>query len=69
MLLNINWDFKVPVRPDDTVTGRIEVTAVRDNTRSPNLSASVARDDVSVVLSGTAVCLIMSIDGEASVHG
>ncbi len=29
VFLNVNWDFKAPVRPGDTITGRVEVTQAR----------------------------------------
>ena len=29
VFLNVNWDFKAPVRPGDTITGRVEITDVR----------------------------------------
>src|ERR671910_2348908 len=31
VFLNVNWDFRAPVRPGDTITGRVEVTAARDD--------------------------------------
>jgi len=29
VFLNVNWRFKAPVRPGDTITGQVEVTSVR----------------------------------------
>src|SRR5215216_7951340 len=29
VFLNVNWAFKAPVRPGDTITGRVEVTSAR----------------------------------------
>ena len=29
VFLNVSWDFKAPVRPGDTITGRVEVLEVR----------------------------------------
>src|SRR6185369_7730582 len=31
VFLNVNWDFLAPVRPGDTITGRVEVTSARDD--------------------------------------
>src|SRR6266478_8475441 len=29
VFLQVNWSFKAPVRPGDTITGRVELTQVR----------------------------------------
>ena len=36
VFLNVNWAFKAPVRPGDTITGRVEVTRRAPTSRSPN---------------------------------
>ena len=61
MFLNVNWDFTAPVRPGDTITGRVEVTEVRTDKPITKLRTTVTRDDGTVVLRGTAVCYTMAI--------
>ena len=61
MFLNVNWDFKAPVRPGDTITGRVEVTEARADKPITKLRTTVTRDDGVVALEGTAVCYTMPI--------
>ncbi|ELZ87366.1 acyl dehydratase [Haloferax elongans ATCC BAA-1513] len=61
VFLNVNWDFTAPVRPGDTIVGRIEVTAVRDDKPITELLTTVTRDDGTRVLDGTALCYTMPI--------
>ncbi len=63
VFLNVTWDFKAPVRPGDTITGRVEVTAVREDKPITELRTSVVRDDGTVVLEGTAVTWTMDLGG------
>lgn len=61
VFLNVAWDFKAPVRPGDTITGRVEVTAARDDKPITTLKTSVTRGDGTVVLEGTAVTYTMDL--------
>ena len=61
VFLNVSWAFKAPVRPGDTITGRVEVTAVRTDKPITELRTTVTRDDGTVVLDGTAVCYTMAM--------
>lgn len=61
VFLNVGWDFKAPVRPGDTITGRVEVIAVREDKPITTLKTSVTRGDGTVVLEGTAVCYTMDL--------
>ncbi|MBS1695043.1 MAG: MaoC family dehydratase [Actinobacteria bacterium] len=61
VFLNVNWSFRAPVRLGDTITGRVEVTAVRSDKPITELKTTVTRDDGTVVLDGTAVCYTMDI--------
>ena len=61
VFLNVNWNFRAPVRPGDTITGALEVTAVRDDKPITELRCSVTRDDGTIVLDGTAVCYSMQL--------
>ena len=56
VFLQVNWSFKAPVRPGDTITGRVELTSVREDKPITKLKTSVTRDDGVVVLEGDAVC-------------
>ncbi|UZX02934.1 MaoC family dehydratase [Arthrobacter sp. CDRTa11] len=62
VFLNVNWNFKAPVRPGDVITGRVEVTQVREDKPITNLNTQVVRGDGTVVLEGTAVCYTMHTD-------
>ena len=61
VFLNVNWSFKAPVRPGDTITGRVEVISVRIDKPITELRTTVTRDDGTVVLDGTALCYTMDI--------
>ena len=61
VFLNVNWNFTAPVRPGDTITGRVEVTDVRHDKPITTLRTTVTRGDGTVALDGTAVCYTMAI--------
>jgi len=61
VFLQVNWSFKAPVRPGDTITGEVEVTSVREDKPITELSTRVLRDDGTVVLEGDAVCYTMAL--------
>ncbi len=61
VFLNVNWSFKAPVRPGDTITGRVEVISVRTDKPITELETTVVRDDGTVVLDGAAVCYTMEM--------
>lgn len=63
VFLSVKWDFKAPVRPGDTITGRVEVISVRTDKPITTLRTTVTRDDGTVVLDGTAVCYTMDMTG------
>ena len=56
VFLNVNWDFKAPVRPGDTITGRVEVIESRADKPITKLKTTVTRDDGVVSVEGTATC-------------
>lgn len=56
VFLNVSWDFRAPVRPGDTITGRIEVTEVRHDKPITHLKTTVTRQDGVVAVEGTALC-------------
>jgi acyl dehydratase len=61
VFLNVNWNFRAPVRPGDSITGEVEVTKVRDDKPITELATRVLLDDGTVVLDGTAVCYTMPL--------
>ncbi|MFZ0189530.1 MAG: MaoC family dehydratase [Streptosporangiaceae bacterium] len=61
VFLNVNWDFKAPVRPGDVITGRVEVLESRADKPITKLRTTVVRDDGTVALSGTAVCYTVTL--------
>ena len=61
VFLEVNWRFKAPVRPGDTITGTVEVTKVRLDKPITELQTRVTRDDGTLVLEGDAVCYTMPI--------
>jgi acyl dehydratase len=61
VFLNVNWDFKAPVRPGDVITGRVQVLEARTDKPVTKLRTTVIRGDGTVALDGTAVCYTMAI--------
>jgi acyl dehydratase len=61
VFLNVNWDFRAPVRPGDEITGEVEVLKVREDKPITRLRTTVTRDDGTLVLDGTAVCYTMPL--------
>jgi len=61
VFLQVNWQFKAPVRPGDTITGEVEITSVRDDKPITEMATRVLLDDGSVVLEGTAVCYTLPL--------
>ena len=62
VFLNVNWNFRGPVRPGDEIIGAVEVVEARDDKPITTLRTSVTRGDGTVVLEGTAVRYTMSLD-------
>jgi acyl dehydratase len=63
VFLEVNWSFKAPVRPGDTITGEATVTSVRADKPITELRTRVLLADGTPVLDGTAVCYTMPIHG------
>lgn len=61
VFLNVNWNFRAPVRPGDTITGEVTVTNVRPDKPIVTLDTRVLRQDGVVVLDGSAVCYTMRL--------
>ncbi len=61
VFLHVSWDFRNPVRPGDTITGRVEVTDVREDKPITHLRTVVTRQDAVVAVEGTAICYTVPI--------
>lgn len=61
VFLQVNWNFKAPVRPGDTITGEVTVTKVRPDKPITELDTRVVRGDGTVALEGNAVCYTMPL--------
>lgn len=61
VFLHVDWNFKGPVRPGDSITGAVEVISVRSDKPMTELKTTVTRDDGMVVLEGRALCYTMPI--------
>lgn len=61
VFLQVNWSFRAPVRPGDTITGEVKVTKVRDDKAITELETRVLLADGTVVLDGTAVCYTVAL--------
>ena len=59
--LRHTWRFLAPCRPGDTITGEVEVTAVREDKPITTLDTRVVRGDGVVAIEGTAVCWTMDL--------
>lgn len=66
VFLNVDWDFTAPVRPGDTITGRVEVLDVRGDKPITELDTTVTRGDGETALAGTAVCYTMDVSSATS---
>jgi acyl dehydratase len=61
VFLQTDWKFTAPVRPNDVITGAVEVLEARDDKPITKLTTTVTRQDGVVVLEGTAVCYTMAV--------
>lgn len=61
VFLQVEWSFRAPVRPGDSITGAVEVLEVREDKPITRLRTTVTRDDGTVALEGTAVCYTMAV--------
>jgi acyl dehydratase len=61
VFLQVNWGFKAPVRPGDTITGEVQVTKVRTDKPITELDTRVVLADGTVALDGNVVCYTMPL--------
>ena len=55
VFLHVDWSFRAPVFPGDTITGKVEVTSVREDKPITGLATTITNQDGNVVLEGTAL--------------
>ena len=55
MFLHVDWAFKAPVRPGDTITAEVEVLEVRPDKPISRLRTTITTGDGTVVVDGTAL--------------
>ena len=63
VFLNVNWNFRAPVRPGDVITARVEVSNVRDDKPITELACQITNQDAVTVLDGTAIVWKEPLDG------
>ena len=56
VFLHVDWSFRAPVRPGDTITAEVEVLEVRRDKPITRLRTTVTRDDGVVAIEGEALC-------------
>jgi acyl dehydratase len=56
VFLAMDLAFRAPVRPGDTITGRVEVLDVRDDKPISRLHATVHRQDGTLAVEGSLTC-------------
>jgi acyl dehydratase len=61
VFLQVNWSFRAPVRPGDTITGEVRITGAREDKPITELDTRVYLSDGTEVLTGTAVCYTMPL--------
>ena len=61
VFLHVDWNFRAPVRPGDTITGGVVVLEVRHDKPITRLATNVVNQDGTVVLDGEALCYTVSV--------
>jgi acyl dehydratase len=64
VFLHVDWSFKAPVRPGDTITAEVEVLEHRDDKPISRLRTTIHNQDGTVVLDGTALVYQEPLDVE-----
>jgi acyl dehydratase len=55
VFLHVDWSFKFPVRPGDTITAEVEVLEARADKPLTKLRTTITNQDGTVVLDGSAL--------------
>ena len=56
VFLHVDWSFRAPARPGDTITGEAEVLEARTDKPITRLRTTVTRQDGTLLVEGTALC-------------
>ena len=55
VFLHVDWSFRAPVRPGDTITAEVEVLEAREDKPITKLRTTITNQDETVVLDGEAL--------------
>ena len=66
VFLNVNWNFRVAVRPGDELTARVEVTGVREDKPISTLAMAITNQDGARLTLDEAVALALAPQREAA---
>src|ERR1051326_823143 len=55
VFLHVDWSFRAPVRPGDTITAEVEVLEAREDKPITKLRTTITNQDDTVVLEGEAL--------------
>jgi acyl dehydratase len=55
VFLHVDWNFRAPVRPGDTITAEAEVLEAREDKPIYTLRTAITNQDGTIVLDGTAL--------------
>jgi acyl dehydratase len=55
VFLNVDWDFRAPVRPGDRITAEVEVLEAREDKPLTKLRTTITNQDGVTVLDGSAL--------------
>jgi acyl dehydratase len=55
VFLHVDWSFRAPVRPGDTITAEVEVVEVRPDKPITKLRTTITNQEGTVVLDGEAL--------------
>jgi acyl dehydratase len=64
VFLEVNWQFKKAVGVGEEITGRVEVTKVREDKPICDLVTTIRDESGSVCLSGTATVYTVPLDAD-----
>jgi acyl dehydratase len=62
VFLHVDWDFKAPVRPGDTITAEAAVLESREDKPLTKLRTTITNQNGTVVLDGTAIVWTEPLD-------
>jgi acyl dehydratase len=63
VFLHVDWSFRAPVPPGDTITAEVEVLEAREDKPITKLRTTITNQDDTVVLEGEALVWTEPLDG------